>query len=544
MADFDLGLPPDQPEQQPSAPAAAQAQGRPQNDFDVGLPPDPQQAPAQSQAQSWAQYARDPSHPMWQRVGAATIEEGKAIGKGLYNTASDLFSGRLARDLGNQTLGYGDLLDDPRAADRSGAELAGRSLNAASIFGPTGDVVAAGMPGAISRRGSPVVPSAADLYGVADRQYDAGRALDGLYTEEGVGNLAALAKQKLYQDGIDETVAPKTHATLSRLGDPRSHVPGGVQDTDTVAASIDWVDNHRRVLSQIARGNDPTERKAASSAISDVKNFLEDPPQDAIHPGSEGIVQQAADLYRTAGGNWGAAKRSDKVTGQGDYAQYRAASAHSGANYDNNLRQSLRPLFDPTKPQRLAGFNQEEKDAIEGVIKGDFPRNAARKISDYLGGGGGWGAATEGLMAGMAGAAGHEAFGPAGITTALAIPAAGAAIKGVQNKLAKNAIEGVGELTRKRSPLYQERVKNPSFELQPNAPGIAAVKAIAPANSDDNGQRAYAKGGTVKGHQHLVDRLMKLAEQAKKAEQKHTEPILNMPDDVVATALAKAKEAI
>jgi flagellar hook-basal body complex protein FliE len=59
-------------------------------------------------------------------------------------------------------------------------------------------------------------------------------------------------------------------------------------------------------------------------------------------------------------------------------------------------------------------------------------------------------------------------------------------------------------------------------------------------------QPAYAKGGSVKKptHEFLVQRLMKLAEKAKKAEKKVTAPILNMPDDTVTDALARAQKAL
>ena len=65
-------------------------------------------------------------------------------------------------------------------------------------------------------------------------------------------------------------------------------------------------------------------------------------------------------------------------------------------------------------------------------------------------------------------------------------------------------------------------------------------------SAEGQSQPAYAKGGKVKKptHEFLVNRLMALAEKAKRAEKKATAPILNMPDDAVTAALAKAQEAI
>jgi hypothetical protein len=56
---------------------------------------------------------------------------------------------------------------------------------------------------------------------------------------------------------------------------------------------------------------------------------------------------------------------------------------------------------------------------------------------------------------------------------------------------------------------------------------------------------AHAKGGkVVNGHQHLVDRLMKLAEKAKKFNDKKTEQILDVPDETVIKALDIAQKSI
>lgn len=82
--------------------------------------------------------------------------------------------------------------------------------------------------------------------------------------------------------------------------------------------------------------------------------------------------------------------------------------------------------------------------------------------------------------------------------------------------------------------------------VQPNVAGKAAEGAALGAATTDPDQPAYAKGGAVKRptHEFLVQRLMKLAEKAKKAEKKVTKPILSMNDDTVTAALAKAQEAL
>lgn len=68
---------------------------------------------------------------------------------------------------------------------------------------------------------------------------------------------------------------------------------------------------------------------------------------------------------------------------------------------------------------------------------------------------------------------------------------------------------------------------------------LEATRANAEAQSP-----AYARGGKVNGHQHIVDRLMRAVEQARKVEENRTSAILKQPDEHVAKALNIAQEAI
>jgi hypothetical protein len=66
-----------------------------------------------------------------------------------------------------------------------------------------------------------------------------------------------------------------------------------------------------------------------------------------------------------------------------------------------------------------------------------------------------------------------------------------------------------------------------------------------PPQQSAGGRVPRKSGGKVQsGHQHLVDRLFRLGEQAKKTEKAHTEPLLDLPDETVAKALDVAQRAI
>lgn len=57
---------------------------------------------------------------------------------------------------------------------------------------------------------------------------------------------------------------------------------------------------------------------------------------------------------------------------------------------------------------------------------------------------------------------------------------------------------------------------------------------------------AFAKGGSVKrpSHEYLVNRLMRMVEKAKAEEKARTKPMLGVPDEIVANALAAAQRAL
>ena len=78
---------------------------------------------------------------------------------------------------------------------------------------------------------------------------------------------------------------------------------------------------------------------------------------------------------------------------------------------------------------------------------------------------------------------------------------------------------------------------NPPSETKTNS------QPQQPAQQSTGGRIERKHGGKV-GHQHLVDRLMRLAERAKKEVNKGTEPLLNANDTAVAKALAVANKHI
>jgi len=432
----------------------------------------------------------------------------------------------LAREAGAET-----------ASNIATPQTAGQFAQLAMMATP-GDMLAPGVSGK-AVQAAVDTPTTKELYDAAGAGYNSLRNLGVHYDLNHVGSMAQGAQDALGELGLSSEVAPQTHAILTRLGNP----PEGA-----VSVPLTGLTNVRAVLGRIGQGPNPTDRLASRKAISALDSFVENPPSEAVLAGDPATASQT---LQVANGNYAAAKRSDKIEGAGDYAHFRAASAHSGNNLDNSIRQQVRPLLDPRYPQRLNGFTPDEQAAIEGVVNGSRAANALRGTGKFLGGGGGLGRLAAGAVGGNAGAgAGYMMAGPVGAAVGSTLgstitPTMGVAARMGADRLTQGALDNASELVRQRSPLFQSRQASAPFEVPADAPAIATVRAAGQIQPDQS-QPAYARGGKVKkpSHEFLVQRLMNLAEKAKREEKKATAPILNMPDDAVTAALAKAQEAI
>lgn len=72
------------------------------------------------------------------------------------------------------------------------------------------------------------------------------------------------------------------------------------------------------------------------------------------------------------------------VSNKLDSAGLRAASTYSGGNYNNAVRQSLRPLVDPDSPQLMRNLSPDENAALRRAVTGTKGQNATRAISKLL----------------------------------------------------------------------------------------------------------------------------------------------------------------
>jgi hypothetical protein len=219
-------------------------------------------------------------------------------------------------------------------------------------------------------------------------------------------------------------------------------VESPVATPSTVA--MNDIENVRKQLSKLRMSPDASTREAAKIAQGVLtKNQQALAAADAI----SGDAPLYAKTMQNAVGNYGAGKRSGIVTGKEALGELNAATAGSGANEDNALRQAFKQLARPInntnvpKWKRL-GFNNAEGAAIERAATGSALGNTAR----YLGKLAPTGSVSGALGSGL----GYSAAGPMGAVIA---PAAGYIAKKIGDLSTKRAVAAVDSLVRSRSPL-------------------------------------------------------------------------------------------
>lgn len=112
----------------------------------------------------------------------------------------------------------------------------------------------------------------------------------------------------------------------------------------------------------------------------------------------------------------------------------------------------------------------------------------------------------------------------------------------VMGHFAKKGLERVMPGAASQTSLFDQFVNPPPSALSSIARGaVAAGAKVNPANA--YGRAEHARGGKV-GHQHLVDRMFREVEKAKRAEKGRTSVLLHQPDEAVAKALNVAQAAI
>lgn len=304
-----------------------------------------------------------------------------------------------------------------------------------------GDRAIPGVARAMEKR-APAPPTQQQLLEQGKKQIDEAVKSGVDYTSQSVANAAAKLRQELYRDGFREKQAPQTLGILDDLTRPPPNSVANIAD----------IESARRSARLVAGDNiGKADGAAAQRLIQAIDGFLMEPNPSSV---VSGPAAAAAQTLRDGRANFSAGKRSETLAKISERANRRAASANSGQNLDNSIRSRVTSALE--RPKISGGFDDAERAALEGVAQGTAVTNTARAVGNLLGGGGGLGAALTGAIGGTAG----SIFGPVGIAAGVAAPVVGFASKRAANAMTDRALSGVDALTRTRSPLYEQTLRN------------------------------------------------------------------------------------
>ena len=227
----------------------------------------------------------------------------------------------------------------------------------------------------------PNAPSREALEEAADAGYKAVRKSGAEYSVPAIKEFAKTLKGRLDSEGFIEPITGGVHALISRL----------IKDPEgSVGVNINALDAFRKTMSKLAGNPDATTASAASIAIKAVDEFVETAgktPSMASPLSPSGATAIAAKEIVPARANRAAAFRAETIEELRRVMNLKADATHSGGNLDNTIRQKLVPIVTQAKKSR--GFSPQELEAMEQIIQGTPTRNALRRFSKLLGGGGG-----------------------------------------------------------------------------------------------------------------------------------------------------------
>lgn len=339
-----------------------------------------------------------------------------------------------------------------KAATRIAAPVAASEAGRA-VGGPYGEVAGAlagaagGAVGArkwqemLAARKAAQAPAAEDILRTAKGQFKSAEDMNLTVTPDFA--TSAAAKMRADLKGFD----PEAQGVVFKAADRLEDFAKPTATTPYVPVAMNDVELIRKQLTNLKQSNEAPIREAARKAIASLQDS-----QTAITP-TQVLRGDAADYTRTmrdAIANYAAGKRSNTVMGKVALGDLNAATAGSGANEDNALRQAIKQLVRPVnndivpKASRL-GFNADEIAAMNRVARGTGLGNTARYLGKL---------APTGSVSGVLSAGGG--FAAAGPVGAIALPAAGYVAKKIGDLSTKKAVAALDSLVRSRSPLAQQ----------------------------------------------------------------------------------------
>lgn len=308
------------------------------------------------------------------------------------------------------------------------------------------------------------IPTIQELKLAAAKGFDSPEVASLAIKPKAIKTFSESSQAALANDGLDETLAPKTFGILKKLED---------HPEDAIVTGRN-LQSMRRALGHAAASPDSTERLAAATAIDHLDEFLPNISKEHVISGDVGA---ASKTLETARANYSAAKHAESIDNKTIQAELRAAAANSGMNVSNTVRQRMADIL--LKPKERRGFTEDQLDQMDTIVRGTRTQNALRVAGNVMGGGGGIGSAVVGGIGAVA--------TPGGVGGL--IPVAGFALKALSNRMTLTQAAKLSESIRANAPLASsaEKLEQSAAELGQtrNAKTVASV-VMASRNFSNN----------------------------------------------------------
>lgn len=218
-----------------------------------------------------------------------------------------------------------------------------------------------------------------DLKTAAQSAYDRFTNAGGVFTQQGLNDLAGSVRNRLTEMQWQPELAPKVTAFNRAMERARvgSGAPSGTAGLNQTATP-EQILNLRKIAGKISNSKDATESSYGQAIKEEIDNFLATPREGnyASIDGSAPQEQLASDLAE-ANRLWTQFSKADTVDEGLRRAELRAASTYSGGNENNAMRQELRKIYETRGPQ---SFTPDERAAFETAIRGGRVENVARML--------------------------------------------------------------------------------------------------------------------------------------------------------------------
>lgn len=258
------------------------------------------------------------------------------------------------------------------------------------------------------------IPTTAETFNAADTAYKAARAVPATFDPAIGSALADHITTSLNQAGAFPHLTKKVHQTVDLL-----RQGGSINELRSVQEALNGLKIHKS----------PRVRQAAGEASQQIIDFL------------KRTEPVAGNAIETANANFAAASRAQQIEGLKEVAGLRTGRAGYGGNAVNNFRQVLSPIVEKAIKGNRHGFSPEEIRAMHEIVHGTTSTNILRGIGQLS-------PSKGAIQSGLA-------LGTGGLTALI-----GAVANRLATRITSGQIDRLGELIRKRSPAYQDAVRN------------------------------------------------------------------------------------